>query len=346
MASQEGLLSPPQAKLLSIRFLLAGNNLFRIASRTSGGSTGTFSRLVRDLISEREMRRFSNKIIDICEQATATVCPKAQALEHARSAGEALFSILIGADLAKTLRQEAPEFLLLEIDDALLSVPWELLHDGEEFLAARYNLGRIVLTPQPLVVEPRIPTRPLRVLVLADPRGELPGAAREGLELYEFLNHLGPEVLADLPREPITADYVRRVLWDYDVIHYAGHADYSRAADHGGSLSLYQNGRLTAKEIGSLAALNRPAPALVFVNACRAGASRRFDPAKVFGLAQAFLSLGARHFISTLFAITDEDPTPIEFAKETYRGIARGLSIGEAVRLSRTGLLKRSQNKS
>ncbi len=58
------------------------------------------------------------------------------------------------------------------MDDQLVQVPWELLHDGRQFLCQGFNLGRLVKTRQNISGgKTRLLGPPLKVLVLADPGG-------------------------------------------------------------------------------------------------------------------------------------------------------------------------------
>jgi hypothetical protein len=85
--------------------------------------------------------------------------------------GGLVFSHLLTEPARKRLRDSPPGDLHLRLDEQLVHVPWELCHDGTDFLAAKFRVGRQVITTQP-IPERRAPPSPLerlRVLLVADP---------------------------------------------------------------------------------------------------------------------------------------------------------------------------------
>src|SRR4029434_7690687 len=61
-----------------------------------------------------------------------------------------IFSHLLTESARTRLRTAAPCALHLRLDEQLLAVPWELAHDGTDFLATKFGVGRQVITSQPL----------------------------------------------------------------------------------------------------------------------------------------------------------------------------------------------------
>ncbi|MDB4970865.1 MAG: hypothetical protein JWN44_6554 [Myxococcales bacterium] len=256
-------------------------------------------------------------------------------LEHH---GEALWRTLIPPEVQKELARG--DSLALELDEALVAVPWELMFDGTHFLCRRLSLGRVVATRQARRGdERRTVGTPIRVLVMAaDPRGDLPEVRREGEAIVEELEK-HPTVSARLQSAPDRA-FALRHLKDYDVVHFAGHADYvaGQAGQSGWTLS---DGKLTADEIAQLGG-GRPMPMLVFGNACQSGHTEAWsgDSAEVFGLANAFLTAGVRHYLGTQWEVVDGQSAL--FAAELYRHLADGKAIGAAVRHARAAVVERA----
>ncbi|HEX4457827.1 MAG TPA: CHAT domain-containing protein, partial [Polyangia bacterium] len=256
-------------------------------------------------------------------------------LDDLRHHGETLWRTLIPPEIQRQL--ERGDTLTLELDEALVAVPWELMFDGAQFLCRRLSIGRHVATRQPRRGdERRTVGTPARVLVMAaDPRGDLPEVRAEGdAILAELERH--PTVHARLSNAPDRA-FALRYFKDYDVVHFAGHADFV-AAQPGASGWLLADGKLTADELAKLGG-GRPMPMIVFGNACQSGATEAWnsdgdgDNARVFGLANALLTAGVRHYIGTQWEVVDGQSA--QFAAALYRELADGKTIGAAVRHAR-----------
>jgi hypothetical protein len=102
----------------------------------------------------------------------------ASALERV---GGLVFSHLLTEPARVRLREAEPTDLYLRLDERLVHIPWELCHDGRDFLATKFRLGRQVITSRsiPERAPRRAPGDRLRVLLVADPTETLPQASRE-----------------------------------------------------------------------------------------------------------------------------------------------------------------------
>lgn len=261
-------------------------------------------------------------------------------LRNLRQVGEQLFALLVPQDLAAKLRG-SERAVYLQVDEALVTVPWELLHDEECFWCQRYDLGRAVTTPQAMVgrAAPLPSVGPLRMLVIcANARGDLPQVMAEGQALVERLDRV-PSVEVHLVVDP-PLESVRRLLKEHDLVHFAGHGDHDPAHPEQGGWHL-RDGKLTAAEVLNLSG-GRAMPLLVFSNACRSGQTEAWlesdQPSHVYGLANAFLLGGVRLYLGTQWEVVDGQSA--EFATSFYEALARGASAGAAVRLARDAILQ------
>jgi CHAT domain-containing protein len=259
-------------------------------------------------------------------------------LEDLKHHGEQLWRALIPTELQADLARG--DTLALELDEALVAVPWELMFDGAHFLCRRLSIGRIVATRQPRRGdERRTVGTPIRVLVMAsDPKSDLPEVRAEGEAIIDELEKHAT-VKARLSTAPDRA-FALRYLKDYDLVHFAGHADYV-AAEPGTSGWTLADGKLTADEIVKLGG-GRPMPMIVFGNACQSGHTAAWDgdTRAVFGLANAFLTAGVRHYIGTQWEVVDGQSAL--FAGEFYRHLTDGKAIGAAVRHARAAVVERA----
>ncbi len=264
-------------------------------------------------------------------------------------AGQAIYVDLLPAFLKDKLPAAAGSNLVLHLDHPLLGIPWELLHDGEQFLGRRFRIGRLVSVEHDTgTALQRAMRAPLSVLVVADPAGDLPAARREAEELSALLGEsplFGPVTV-------LCGDVSLRTFRDelprHDVLHYAGHADAGGGTAAGASAGGFSAGaapagaaRLRLKDGPCSTELLRQLrgrvdfPGLVFLNACGSSdESRRLSAGDgpgsgVPGLAAELLLCGARHVVGTLWEVRDEVARLA--AGRFYRELGRGGTIGAAL---------------
>lgn len=309
----------------------------------------------KDHAAERTLRPYEEREVDwgqvesgsrdllkLLRRANKRGVSSLDLLESFKRSGQLLFDLLFPPNVRQILNSTSSRNLILNLDEQLVQIPWELLFNGREFLCRCFAMGRIVITRQSLSPSPgRALTHPLRVLILADPRGDLEGSYREGRELRTFLDTRREVFRADFKSQPVDITYVRKNLREYDLVHYAGHAEYD-SQNPSGSGWLLSDGKLEVGEIIEMAGLN-PMPSLVFANACQSAETGQWKveegcEQEIFGLANAYLRSGVQHYVGTFGEIAD-DPS-LDFAGAFYRCLAEGGSVGEAIREAREQLAK------
>jgi CHAT domain-containing protein len=149
-------------------------------------------------------------------------------------------------------------------------IPWEFMSDGKNFWCTKYNMGRVLV--QDAIQEQekvRLAEEKLRIAVIvSDREGNLPEAKKEGETIAELL-HDDPEITVRLfSKSEVTKINVLKILLrgNYDVIHYAGHADFSVSEPINSHLKL-NDSKLSYDEIARLR-FNKNARPVVFANAC------------------------------------------------------------------------------
>ena len=287
-----------------------------------------------------EARR--REVISLLNRANRRAKVTREILESLKKSGQVLFDLLVPSKAREKLSSTEASNLILYVDDKLVHIPWELLFDGRQFLCRRFAMGRIVRTRQaPTALSSRAPKAPFKVLVVADPRGDLDASYREGTEIRNFLDEKRDIFHVDFKSHPVDVSFVKKNLRDYDIVHYAGHADY-HPENPSESGWLLKDARLKASEISAMGGL-QPMPSLVFSNACQSGHSGEWrikeeDEQRIFGLANAYLLAGVQHYIGTFWEILDEPSS--QFAKLFYDSLSQGESVGEAVRKAREKLIE------
>jgi hypothetical protein len=243
------------------------------------------------------------------------------------------------------LMAERASALWLLYDPRLAGVPWELLDvDGlplcRRFSFSRWPKLRSLSCPSSYRLDGEI-----RVLIVANPSGDLPGASNECKRLInEFEGSpLSSRLKIDVADQTDDAFSIRSKMRRCQILHYAGHAIF---ADKGGDLTrcgwlLKGNPQYPGSgdllRAGALSGFwSESPPLLVFANACRSGqgSARAYQQLvtadAAMGLAQAFLGAGVGNYIGTVWESPDDDST-VEFASAFYRDFFSGRSVGDSV---------------
>ena len=254
--------------------------------------------------------------------------------------GSTAFSSFLPSHAQKFIKERCE--WAIQLTTNRVDIPWELLHDGEEFLCISRPLGR---RPQNLKEPKRLPPRekgPLRALIVGNPTDDLPGAELEAKAIEDVLSKKGCNVDLLLTSKVATAtEFVVRVrTQSYDLIHYAGHGyfDYKNPALSG---LQFNDGPVYAEELERI--LN--SKAFVFLSACEAGRSETTISTSGFlgefveGVATSVMLAGAIGCLGSIWKIGDEIAK--DFALVFYRHLLSGETIGEAVRQARIKIKKK-----
>ena len=263
-------------------------------------------------------------------------------LTRLREIGQIFYDELFSQSTKEKLRFSQAKFLQLTLDDQLVQIPWELLFDGNQFLCQRFCMGRSVKTRQTLPTNNnRNVDNPLKLLLIADPRGDLNGAYQEGLQLRDYMDRYKDQFHVTSFFDNVTSDALKEKMRNYDLVHFAGHADYQESDFSESGFRLTQNS-LKASDIKKMAGA-MPMPSLFFANACQSarteswGLNGQFEN-KLYGLANAFLVSGVKHYVGTFCEILDEPSR--KFALVFYEKIRQGTPVGEAIQFARWSLIK------
>ncbi|AFY42235.1 tetratricopeptide repeat protein [Nostoc sp. PCC 7107] len=224
--------------------------------------------------------------------------------------------------------------IAIDTDKKLAHLPWEVLHDGEDFLVKRVNpvvlpLRWIEKETEPFSVE----ARQLRVLFMAtDPEDVQPKLEFEQEEARILADTR--DFAVDLRVEESGCVSELGKVWsryfnDFDVFHLTGHASIKDEAP-------YTPYFITETEIGDrhettaaeLAEIFRfRFPKLVFLSGCRTGQAP--DKGAVPSMAEALIEQGARAVLS--WGRPVEDRTATAAAAHLYGKLAAGYQLAQAL---------------
>lgn len=268
------------------------------------------------------------------------------AWQNAREA-ERRFSVEVDRDLPKGAAEEA-RAEALEAATELLSLPWELLHDGRVWLFKGKHPVRVRRRLPARQSQPARPTTlPIRIL-LVSPRPEKDARGNR----IGYLDHrasAGPltdavESLGDLARltilQPPTYAALEKALDEgdegqpFDVVHFDGHGVYDRRLGLGGLCFEDPNdaGKLEERTLdfvdaGRLAELvHEHRVPLVFLEACQTAAAETDPTASV---AARLLEEGVTSVVAMSHSVLVE--TARRFVQAFYAELACGARVGQAM---------------
>ncbi|MEM7180751.1 MAG: CHAT domain-containing protein [Spirochaetota bacterium] len=286
-----------------------------------------------DLISEyvKEVESLSN--ISLAVQANPSSPGfSPDILNELKTLGETFYLQFFPKEIANKLRMTNERFLHFNIDAGLSNIPWELLHDGESFLADKFFIGKTVKGGTRNQTE--TDRDKIRMLIVVDPTEDLKWAEREGEELYKTLKtkvSSSKLELSFIGGKQITKLKLLSLIKDKNIIHYSGHLYFSDDPLENGWLLSNQK-ILKAREIKNCGFSTD----LVFSNSCESqkSASPEATPGIMNYFAGSFLMSGIRCFIGTNWETIDNEKT-LDFTIRFYLSLLNDKSVGESLHTAR-----------
>jgi CHAT domain-containing protein len=164
--------------------------------------------------------------------------------------GRYAYGHLLPGRIQSLLEASPSDHLRLELDERLIDLPWEIAHDGSEFLCLKYAIGRRLVSDQNFVPPRREPrsAENTRVLIVADPTRDLPAARQEGEDVAALLrDRCGMRVDEYTAASMSKRDFLLSVR-DYQIVHFAGHASCDpRSPDE--NCLVFSDGEIQAFEL-------------------------------------------------------------------------------------------------
>lgn len=273
--------------------------------------------------------------------------------------GETLGKIVLAPDVRAALRRSAGQHLVVVHDAAGSRIPWEALQiDGYSpalgaGMSHRYEATDLSVAK---FLDLRRRANTLRLLVVADPLGDLPYAAREGDRIMDMASGrpgISARILrgAQARKSELLAYFSSG---EFDVIHYAGHAFFDPLQRGRSGLACAGREILSGDDLTDISNL----PSLMFFNACQAARIRHYDPdfrpvrgqsqlresrqlkkpnsehvRRGIGFAESILRGGIANFVGTYWPVGDLAAG--QFAETFYPALFGGSTISSALNTAR-----------
>ena len=265
--------------------------------------------------------------------------------EVALKLGYALYTDFFGGKLKDVmpifLFHNKETHLRLNIDEDLETIPWEVLHDGKEFISTKMRLSRSLGTAS---YGKRKEARQISdlgiMLVGSDSRGDLPGSVGEVKAIREILDGLGINCVDMLCENEANRHKVLERLGSgkYNVFHFSGHSVVKDDSPYQSYLELAHGNRLSLHELDSIVNPEdgRHLINLVFLNSCQSGRARTDRiTGRSLSLCRVFKEAGIDNVIGMLWNVSDDAAAQV--ASVFYEELAAGdyADVSEAMRKTR-----------
>jgi hypothetical protein len=219
--------------------------------------------------------------------------------------------------------------------------PWELLHDGNEFLCLTRSFARKPQMANQHKPPARLPEGPLRALVIGNSTGDLPGAEEEAEAVAGMLKQASWNVDLVKGEDATLSNISIQISTEsYALLHYAGHGFFD-AGNRLGGLP-FPDGTFRADMFERIP----NCPRFIFLSACKTGkvvtGSFSFRGEFMEGFASSALMGGALECLGPMWAIGDR--TARDFALVIYENLLRGNTFGESVRQARLAVRNRTSD--
>jgi hypothetical protein len=264
--------------------------------------------------------------------------------------GGLLYDLVITNAVRADLRP--PNYLVdFGVDESLLHFPWELMHDGDEFICIKHGFGRFITDAaiSPGGANPRtwLGTELEQISVLLInasrplPRNVgtatefhhpyLKAADEEAATVTRFLAGISGVSLEVVPSHDATYARVAHLLRSkrYQIVHFCGHATYSQT-DPNTSCLVLRDRDMPAATAGKL--LSRAEPILCVMNACDSVRVPNEKVFSVYSLARSLLDTGS-YLVGSRWKLGDV--AAAKFAEAFYRSLLGSEPLGHAVREGR-----------
>jgi len=291
-------------------------------------------------VSISDLNNCINRLTDNINLMNRTEGQHHRATEKIHSLGQNLCDTLLSVEIKNLLRKSSAKYLILKLDDTLVSIPWELICIDNQLLGERFCMGRIVKTNQTVTqTESRPLSLPLNMWILTGDDPDLSGVNQETQQLFCHLDQLNQDqlIINAAFDQGGAVDQVKSQIRNFDIIHFAGHADYNISKT---DLSGWRfiDAHLTASDIDRMSG-SAAMPALIFSNACQSARTCQWSfrencTEKSVDLANAFMRSGVRHYLGTFWEIPDQAGS--RFAIIFYQALFESKSIGMALKQART----------
>jgi len=206
------------------------------------------------------------------------------------------------------------------------NIPFELCYiPNKGFLGRIFQIGTMICLQTEGTVRKELPSYE-KMLIIADPAGNLPSAHHEGVYLKQFARKNGLEIhlIASGQRQKIS-----EAIEKSSMVHFAGHS-FDTDSPHTTGWEIGSDTILNLSEIEKMRK-SLSVPWLIFSNSCHAGNCG--EGPYLSGIAGAFLKAGVSQVIAPIKWVNDREA--LEFARSFYKYLFKRVTPAESLRAAK-----------
>ena len=241
--------------------------------------------------------------------------------------GSTIYRLFLPENIRNELKQQKWN-LIIKTDEQ--EIPWELMHDWENFLCLKFPIARHIMTREHIRINKKTINKKPKILFIINPTWDLDWTEKEAKEIIKKLWKKADISL--IKWEKANSIKVFSLLWkdDWDIIHYSGHAYFNKENPDESGIILNNNHIISCSEIKRSLNWNP----LIFLNACSSGKSINDDDFSetwedTIGLASSFIIGWAKWVVSTMWPVNDNIAK--DFAIDFYSNFLKWVNVWESI---------------
>ena len=296
---------------------------------------------VRRLTSTIEIRRGNlqqlvRALEDTIDRVNSGMLEHEEGVAEIQTRAHTLYKQIFNDERLHDIREELKglEPPLVISSSPELNIPWENLHDGEEFIGNRYETARYVLSPRKAeAVMPVKRRAPERCLMIVNPTcdDDLKGIEEQAMQLMDWLEKRSIECTI-FSREGAQLEQVLKALssGEFDIVYFSGHVEKVQdsveyiSEGQRQEYALILNGEVPLRASEIAKAVDNVS--LAFINGCRSAIG-------IESITGAFLARGTRLVVGTFYRIPPQGARC--FAEKFFERMLDGERAGASFREAR-----------
>ena len=245
-----------------------------------------------------------------------------------------LYNILFPKDVETAIENLKAKHLIIVPHKELHRVPWEILHNGEDYLGLKYAISKnfsLDLTSIALNKRMNVKTDGFAALLMGNPTQDLAGAETEVNKIENILNSIGEAKTITLQRDKATKqNFIDNIKNPLNIFHFSGHGQFQTPPGFS-SLVFNNKNELTANELSGLS-FNLKSSPIVSLSACESGITAPISGDELMGLIRGFIIAGSSSIVSTSWRVYDNSACRlmVEFYENLINKNCVGLSLKKA----------------
>ncbi|MGA1840206.1 MAG: extracellular solute-binding protein [bacterium] len=221
--------------------------------------------------------------------------------------------------------------ILFNVPPNWANIPFELCYIANKgFIGKIFQIGTIICLESENRIQKELPPYK-RMLIIADPAGNLPSSHNEGMDLKEFAKKGGIETHFISSGDKMK---ILEAIETSSMVHFAGHSLDTGEPDSTGWM-IGPDKILNITEIEQMKT-SPSVPWLIFSNSCCASSCGR--DSNLWGIAGSFLKAGISQVIAPIKRIKDREA--LTFARSFYGCLFKGMPPAESLCLAKQGMQK------